>query len=142
VALEKLPATLGLALLQGLGDRVALDYGFAASATPPANYDVQDVAGFMAYAAALGVPLKSSEVRFVHDRLHQAYVGMRAPAQANTYHLFEASVPAGTYSYDPPNVGFYHFDVGLLLGACASPYRNPAARPVLDCQRLIAAFGN
>jgi hypothetical protein len=53
LALEKSPATLGLALLQGLGDRVSLDYGYSTASSPPANYDVQDVAGFMAYAARL-----------------------------------------------------------------------------------------
>lgn len=138
-ALAKNP-TLGLALLTGLGDRLSLDTPVVTGGAPPSNYDVQDVAGFMAYAASVGVPLRSSEVRFLHGRIHQAYVGMRDASHAPSLHVFDPSVPDGTYAYDPPNEGFYHFDLGLLLGACASPLRNPSGRPVLDCARLAAAF--
>ncbi|MFO0672638.1 MAG: hypothetical protein U0235_24000 [Polyangiaceae bacterium] len=138
-ALQKNPS-LGLTLLQGLGDRVSLDTPIVTGGAPPSSYDVQDVAGFMAYAASAGVPLKSSEVRFLHARIHQAFVGMRDPSHTPSLHVFEPSVPDGTYAYDLPNEGFYHFDLGLLLGACASPLRNPSGRPVLDCARLQAAF--
>ncbi len=138
IAWQKNQTALGLELLKGLGERVDMDYGFATSASPPPSdkFNPQDVPGFFAYAASVGVPLTSREVRWVHERLHQAYVGMRDPAHAATWNLWAASVPDGTYSFDPPNVGIMHRELGLLIGSCASPYRNPTARPLLDCNRL------
>ena len=130
----------GLALLTGLGERVDIDYGYATSATPPNGFDKNDAAGFFAYAAAVGVPLTSREVRWLHERLHQAYAGMRAPASATTFKLWDPSVPDGLYSYDPPNPGLYYADLGLLMGTCAAPHRNPTARPLLDCARLVQAL--
>jgi hypothetical protein len=33
-------------------------------------------------------------------------------------------------------------DIGLVLGSCASPNRNPTGRPIVDCNRLLAALAN
>jgi hypothetical protein len=140
LAFRRNALTVGLSLLQGLSDRVAKDVELATSPSPPQGFELSDAAGFMAYAAAVGVPLRSSEVRFVHGRLHQAYVGIRAPQLAVTFRVFDPSTPDGTYSYDPPNVGLYYRELALLLGSCASPYRNPAGRPLLDCARLAQAL--
>jgi hypothetical protein len=65
---------------------------------------------------------------------------MRDPALAPMFHLFDATTPDGAYSYDPPNIGLFYRDLGMLLGTCASTYRNPSGRAVLDCQRLLDAF--
>lgn len=128
--------TLGLELLKGLAERVQIDLGLAQSASPPAGFSIRDVTSLMIYAANVGVPLTSKEVRWLHTQLHEAYVGMRDPAQAATFRLFDASTPDGLYSYDPPNIGLFYKDLAMMLGSCASPYRNPNARPVLDCARL------
>lgn len=132
--------TLGLSLLQGLSERVAKDLELATSPSPPQGFDLGDVAGFMVYAAGVGVPLRSNEVRFVHGRLHQAYVGIRDPQFATIFRLFDPATPDGAYSYDPPNIGLFYRELALLLGSCASPYRNPAGRPLLDCARLAQAL--
>lgn len=137
---RQLDTTAGLALLQGLGDRVGKDFDFASAPSPPSGFEPMDAVGFMAYAASVGVPLRSNEIRLIHAKLHDAYVGMRAPENGPTFDTFDASVPDGTYSFDPPTAGMFHRDVGLLLGSCASPYRNSAGRALLDCDRLVAAF--
>jgi hypothetical protein len=135
---RKLVTTTGATLLQGLGERVSKDFDLATN--PPSGFNPMDAAAFFAFAANVGVPLRSNEVRFLHARLHEAYVGMRAPEHAKTFRLFDPTTPDGSYSFDPPNIGLFHRDLGLLLGTCASPWRNPAARPLLDCDRLLKAF--
>lgn len=131
---------VALAALTSLGDRVSKDFDLATSASPPSGFNVMDAAGFIAYAASAGVPLRSNEVRWLHAKIHEAYVGMRAPEHAATFDVFDASVPDGTYSYGAPDVGLFHRNVGLLLGTCASPYRNATGRPLLDCDRLLLAW--
>ena len=135
---RRLATTVGLDLLKGLGDRVSLD--FANASTPINGFLPIEAAGFMIYAASVGVPLRSDEIRFLHARLHEAYVGMRDPKHFATFNLFDPSVPDGAYAYHAPNIGLFHHDLALMLGTCASPYRNPAGRPLLDCDRLLDAF--
>lgn len=125
-------------LLQGLAERVDLDMGLVGS--PPSGFNPMDVATELSYAANVGLPLTSREVRWLHTRLHEAHVEMRKPAHAATYKVFDASTPDGTYPFDGPNAGLFHRDIGMLIGACASPYRNPAGRALFDCARLLAAF--
>lgn len=142
IALSYRAAQLGpaLSLLQGLGSRIDLDMSYVESASPPANFNINDVVSELIMATNVGIPLTSREVRFVHDHLHQAYVGVRDPTLAPHFDLFNASTPDGTYSYDPPTIGMFYRDVGMLLGSCASPYRNSSGRPALDCAKLAAAF--
>ena len=132
--------TLAASLLSGLARRIELDLGVAEGASPPADFELRDVAGEVIYASNVGVPLTSREVRWLHARLHQAYVGMRDPSNDLSYHLFDAATPDGTYAYDAPDVGLFHRDVAMLLGACASGNRNPTGRAILDCAHLLAAF--
>jgi hypothetical protein len=140
LAYQKGQTTPALALLKGLTQRVELDMGFAESGAPPAGFNLMDVASTFAFAANVGVPLTSREVRWMHGRLNEAHVGMRAAAQKATFSVFDAATPDGTYSYDPPNIGLFYRDLGMMIGSCASPYRNTAGRPLLDCKRLLAAF--
>ncbi|MDB4937355.1 MAG: hypothetical protein JWP87_4327 [Labilithrix sp.] len=129
-----------LALLQGLAARVDSDGAAAASASPPANVNPNDIVALLLHAANTGVPLTSQEVRWLHGRLASAWTSYRAPANATTYAVFDAATPDGTYAFDPGGSGMSFSDIGLLLGSCASPFRNPTARPILDCARLLAAF--
>jgi hypothetical protein len=140
LAYEKGQNGPALELLKGLASRVEIDMAAAESGSPPASFVVQDVASELAFAADVGLPLTSREVRWLHTRLHDAYVGMRDPAVLPTYHVFDAATPDGAYAYDPPDTGLFFRDLGMLLGSCASPYRNPDGRPILDCARLLAAF--
>lgn len=135
---RKQTTSVGLDLLKGLGERVSLDLTYASN--PINGFQPIEAAGFMIYAASVGVPLRSNEIRFLHTKLHEAYVGMRAPEHFATFNLFDSSVPDGEYKYHAPNIGLFHHDLALMLGTCASPYRNPAGRPLLDCARLLDAF--
>ena len=65
---------------------------------------------------------------------------MRDPAYASTFRLFDSATPDGNYSYDPPNIGLFYKDLAMMLGTCASPYRNPTARALIDCDQIRAAF--
>lgn len=129
-----------LALLQGLAERVVSDVASASLATPPLDMNPTDIVALVLHAANTGVPLTSTEVRFIHSHLEAAWTTYRAPAAASTYRVFDPGTPDGTYPYDPSGSGMSYSDIGLLIGSCASPYRNPTGRPLLDCKRLLAAL--
>ncbi len=131
---------MALALLQGLAQRLEADVPDASAAPPPANVHPDDVVSLVLHAANTGVPLTSAEVRFVHAHLAQAYASYRDPSHASTYRVFDSSTPDGTYAYDPSGAGMFFSDLALMLGACASPMRNPASRPLLDCARLVSTL--
>jgi hypothetical protein len=131
---------VALSLLQGLASRVETDLADATKATPPANVNPDDIVTEVLHAANTGVPLTSQEVRFVLSHLATAYASYRAPAMAPTYAVFDAATPDGTYSYDVGAAGMFYSDIALLIGSCASPYRNPTGRPMLDCTRLLSAI--
>ena len=129
-----------LSLLQGLAERVVSDVASASMPTPPPDVNPTDIVSLVLHAANTGVPLTSTEVRFIHARLESAWTTYRAPAASSTYRVFDAATPDGTYPYDPSGLGMSFSDIGLLIGSCASPYRNPTGRPLLDCKRLLAAL--
>jgi hypothetical protein len=129
-----------LALLQGLVERLDHDVAAAKLASPPVDVNPSDIVSLVLHAANTGVPLTSDEVRWIHSRLATAWTAFRAPAALPTYSVFAAATPDGTYAYDPSGDGMSFSDLGLLLGSCASPNRNPTGRPLLDCKRLLAAF--
>ncbi len=140
LAYEKAQLPLARLLLQGLSERVELDLGVVEGGSPPAGFSLPDVTSELVYAGNAGVPLTSREVRWLHGRVHDAFTTMLAPANARTFRLFDAATPDGTYSYDPPESSINFRDLGMLIGTCASTYRNPAGRAVLDCDKLLAAF--
>ncbi len=131
-----------LTLLQGLAERLDSDVAAASSASPPSNLNPTDIVSLVLHAANTGVPLTSNEVRWIHSRLADAWTSYRAAGAASTYKVFDPATPDGTYGYDPSGSGMTYSDIGLMLGSCASPYRNTASRPLLDCKRLLAAFPN
>ena len=140
IAYQKSQLTVALELMKGLSQRIDLDMNVVESSSPPAGFDIPDVASELAYANNVGVPLTSREVRWLHGRLHTAHTNLLAPALAPTFRLFDPATPDGAYSYDPPQFGLNYADLGMLVGACASTYRNPAGRALLDCNKLLAAF--
>ena len=130
----------GLALLQGLTTRVETDRALLLGSNPPADLSASDIASLLLHSANAGVPLTSDEVRWLHGRIHLAAQTFLAPAAAPTYHVFDTATPDGTYAYEPGGDGLSFLDVGVLLGQCAAPYRNPTTRTMLDCAKLAAAF--
>jgi hypothetical protein len=131
-----------LSLLQGLAERLDSDVAAASAASPPANVNPDDIVSLVLHAANTGVPLTSKEVRWIHSRLESAWTSYRAAGTAATYKVFDPATPDGTYPYDPSGTGMFFSDIGLLLGSCASPFRNTASRPLLDCKRLLASLPN
>jgi len=140
VALLTQQTAPALSLLGGLAERVVSDVASASLPAPPADVNPTDIVSLVLHAANTGVPLTSTEVRFVHAHLASAWTTYRSPAAASTYRVFDAATPDGTYPYDPSGSGMSYSDIGLLIGSCASPYRNPTGRPLLDCKRLLAAL--
>jgi len=134
--------TPALALLQGLAARVDSDFAAASSASPPANVNPDDIVSLLLHAANTGVPLTSNEVRWLHGRLDAASASYRAAGNAATYRVFDAATPDGVYPFDPSGSGMSFSDIGLVLGSCASPFRNTTGRPIVDCQRLLNALSN
>jgi hypothetical protein len=128
----------GLALLKGLATRVEQDLAAVNAGDPDVN--PSDIAALLLHASNAGVPLTSSEVRWLHGRLHLALQTYLAPGTEATYRLFDAATPDGSYPFEPGGDGLSFQDIGVMLGACAAPYRNPATRPLLDCTQLEAAF--
>lgn len=128
----------GLTLLQGLATRV--ENGIAEVAAGTTGVNPSDIAALILHAANAGLPLTSLEVRYVYGQLALASQAFLAPANLPTYVVFDPATPDGTYAYEPPGAGFDFGDLGLLLGQCAAPYRNPSTRTMFDCARLAAAF--
>ncbi len=134
--------SVALSLLDGLTQRIETDQPAAAQASPPGDMDPKDIVSLLLHAANTGVPLTSKEVRWIHSRLHSAWASYRAPGAAATYRVFDPATPDGAYPYEPSGEGMWFSDFGVLIGSCASPYRNPTGRPVLDCKKLLAALQN
>ena len=88
------------------------------------------------HAANLGVPLTSREVRWLHAQLEMAYAGY--DTSGPEWHVFEPGTADGDYAIEPNGPGIDVKDLGLLLGACAAPYRNATGQPILDCARVGA----
>jgi hypothetical protein len=123
-------------LREGIAKRMTRDMHVLKNIKLSPLFDRQDIPTFFINANNVGVPMTSEEIRFVYQKLHDAYLGMRSPVYFSTYHLFDSSVPDGEYPFDPPNIALYHRIYGLMLGSCTSTFRNPNGRQFLDCERL------
>jgi hypothetical protein len=141
-------AAAGLALASGQDDTArALLEGLAArldgimdaydAGPPPDNARPGDVVQLVLESAALGVPLTSREVRFLHARLAEAADGYDTSAPA--WHVRDPSVPDGDYAFEPGGPGIDVKDLGLFLGLCSAQWASPGSREVLDCARVRSA---
>ena len=130
----------GLPLLQGLAARVEGDLALVTQVNPPSSVNPSDIASLLVHAANAGVPLTSAEIRWLHGRLHLAHQTYLAQGAAPGYDVFNPATPDGAYPYEPGGDGLSFVEIGAMIGACASPYRNPAGRAIVDCARLLAAF--
>lgn len=122
-------------LLEGLATRLdgILD-AFDAGETPD-NANPSDVAQLALESAAMGLPLTSREVRFLHARIAEAHAAF--DPSLPDWDLRAA--PDGDYRFEPPSAGIDWKDLGLLLGLCAGQWVDPSGRAVIDCDRVRAA---
>lgn len=132
---------VAVAMLHGLARRLDILLDARESPSPPPIPGDQDLAELVVMSAAVGVPLTSREVRFLHARLEDAYETYLSEAMRPHYRVFDASTPDGEYTFTPDAGGFFWRYLGTLLGLCASPYLNPTSKPVLDCDAIRMASG-
>ena len=100
-----------------------------------------EISFWLVQAAAVGLPLTAEEVRFVHTNYRRALVAHRAWGRWNIWEQ-----PDGTYS---PDGGFLPSsrdglipaeDLGVFMHYCWSPYRNASGQPLVDCEKIRAAW--
>jgi hypothetical protein len=129
---------VALALLEGLADRLDrnMDY-LEQNGVLADNMHAIDFVTLILEAAAVGVPLTSREIRWVHQQIALAAQDYLSARWHNHFYVFDAAVPDGDYHYKPHNDEMLVNDFGLPLGTCASEWRNPASRPLLDCDRVL-----
>lgn len=129
---------VALALLEGLADRLDrnMDY-LDQNGVLPDNLHTEDFVTLILEAATVGVPLTSREIRWVHQQIGLAAQYYSSPALHNHFNVFDPGTPDGDYLYKPNSDDMLLNDLGLPLGTCASVWRNPASRPLLDCDRVL-----
>lgn len=123
-------------LLEGLAARIEMILDVYDAGMMPANANPTDIVQLVLEAQNLGVPLTSREVRWVHAQLELAFAGYDTTGPE--WHTFDPGAPDGDYVLEPNGPGIDVKDLGLLLGSCVAPYRNPMGRPLLDCTRVAA----
>lgn len=112
--------------------------GFEGVGDPVPHLGEADLVDMLAHAAALGVPLTSREVRWLHARIATALASCADPGLQPMLHVFDAATPDGEYGFEPGGSGINFVSLAALLGTCASPCANPSGRPVLDCDMVAA----
>ena len=73
------------------------------------------------------------EARWLRGRLDEAMTGLLTAAPDARWDPWSEGAADGAYAYDLGGGGVEFKDLALALGACASPWRNPAGAPLLDC---------
>ncbi len=129
-------SALAQTLLAGLAARIEMILDLYDAGMTPDNAHPTDIVQLMVEAANLGVPLTSREVRWLHAQIEIAFAGY--DTSGAEWHVFDAGTADGDYVFEPNGPGIDVKDLGLLLGACVAPYRNPAGRAILDCGRVAA----
>ncbi len=127
-------------LVQGLAQRVDTILDAREGPEPPAHPGNQDLAELVLSSATVGLPLTWREVRFMHDRIRDAHASYLAESAMRDYKVFDVESPDGEYSFTPDHDGLFHRYVGAVLGLCSSPFLDVSSNPVLDCDKIKAAF--
>ncbi len=130
--------SLALALDKGLARRVEEGLAGLEAGTPPPFLTNEALASLMIHSVNVGVPLTWHEVRFLDDRIREAHDSFVDALNDVTFNTADASIPDGTYPFAPSGSGIDFKLLGALLGSCASPYANPASKPILDCDKIKA----
>jgi len=127
-------------LLEGLITR--LERYLDPASDEPGKEDARwgrDVSLVLLKAASLGMPLTSDEVRTVHQ-YHDAAVARYL--EFPNWDLWDPAVPDGAYGFrdgfQPKRVpeAVRIEEIAFVLELCWSPFRNPAGRPVVDCEMV------
>jgi hypothetical protein len=121
-------------LATGLAARLEMILPVLEDGSDPDHARRHDVYQLAVESSLLGVPLTSREVRFVHGQIEIAAAGYDTTRP--DWNAFDPSVPDGGYDLHPSGPGIDVKDLGILLGTCVAPYRNPTGRPLLDCDRV------
>jgi hypothetical protein len=127
---------LAKTLLEGLAQRMEESLDGFESGNPPQHMSPENLADLMLFSANAGVPLTWREVAWLHARIAEAHASTLVPENAETFDI--AAAPDGSWRYEPIGGGVDFKSLGALLGTCASQYRNPASKPVLDCDLVKA----
>jgi hypothetical protein len=109
-----------------------------AANTPEPFLNVGDAADLILESANVGVPLTWREVAFLHTQLDLAHQTLLDPSNDLVYKTFDPATPDGTYAYEPAGDGLGFRSLGALLGQCAAEWRNPASKPVINCDKIKA----
>lgn len=128
-------------LLEGLVARLDADRTRDIAGIPVKQDNwLADLAFNLVQAAALGMPLTSTEVRLVQRYYLRA---LEHYEKWNHWDLWDPSIPDGSYSYKPPNRettpdGEHVYwpriqDMGAFIELCWSPFRNPSGAAPVDC---------
>lgn len=127
-------------LVKGLGERLDRDFNYMEQngGSLPPNVPEDHLVSLVMHAANVGVPLTSREVRWLQERFDRARTAYLLPANLPQYTMF--SLPDGAYVYEPSGDGVNFTELALPLGSCASPLRNPAGKPLLDCARVQSTY--
>ncbi len=119
--------------LPALGERITTTLDRLDAGDPPNFFSAEGLAELMIDAANVGLPLTSREVRWLHERIDESLAFHGRPEASAMFRLFDPATPDGQYGFDPFGPGIEFRSIGALLGTCFSRWRNPATRPVLDC---------
>lgn len=97
----------------------------------------EEMAGELVKAAAIGLPLTSEEVRFIHEQYEK---GIQVWNDWEWWDLWDENLPDGEYgryyvhSYDYYPYSYIAFeDMTNFLQYCASPYINRDSATLVDC---------
>jgi hypothetical protein len=127
---------LAKALLEGLAQRLDTSMDGFDAGSPPKWMGEKDMSNLLIHSANAGVPLTWREVRFLHKELGTAHTVILDPSNTASLDTRDASIPDGSYPYEPNSEGIDFKSLGALLGSCAAQYKNPAGKPVLDCAKV------
>jgi hypothetical protein len=127
---------LAQTLLGGLAQRLddMMD-GFEAGKPLP-YLSVRDASDLILFSANAGVPLTWREVAYLHTQIQTAHTMYTATTNDLVYKTFAAGTPDGKYAFEPNGDGLDFPSIGALLGQCVAQWRNPASKPVLNCDRV------
>ena len=125
-------------LVTGLAQRLDQMMDDYAAGTPEPFITVGDAADLIIHSANAGVPLTWREVAFLHQQIDLAHQTYLDPSNDVVYRSFDAATPDGAYLYAPTGDGVKFEALGALLGQCVAQWRNPASKPVLNCDKVRA----
>jgi hypothetical protein len=130
--------TMAQALVVGLAQRLDTMMDDYAAGTPEPFLGVGDAADLILESANAGVPLTWREVAFLHQQIDTAHTTLLDPSNDAVYRTFDPATPDGAYLYEPTGDGLSFRSLGALLGQCASQWRNPASKSVINCDKIRA----